>query len=65
MALSEGSLKQRILTNLQAGGFVTDNKHSMAHVMAEAIAKAVVAEIQENAQAVITSGSSAGSYKVE
>ncbi|WP_019615126.1 hypothetical protein [Psychromonas ossibalaenae] len=64
MALSKSSLKEKLETELKAQGFVLDGGFAMASKFAEAIANAVVDEITENAQVPVTSGSSAGSYKV-
>lgn len=64
MAISKGSLKQKIETELKAKGFVLDGEFAMAGMMAEAIANAVVAEITQNAEVQVTGGSSAGTYKV-
>ena len=46
-------------------GFVTEGEHVMAGKMAQAIANAVVDEIQANAKAVIDSGSSSGNWPVQ
>ncbi|MFA0715762.1 hypothetical protein AB4622_07060 [Vibrio splendidus] len=64
MAISKGSLKQKIETELKAKGFVLDGEFAMAGMMAEAIANAVVDEITQNADVQVTGGSSAGTYKV-
>ncbi len=64
MAISKGSLKQKIETELKAKGFVLDGEFAMAGMMAEAIANAVVDEITQNAEVQVTGGSSAGTYKV-
>ncbi|MEZ8343470.1 hypothetical protein AB6D05_15305 [Vibrio cyclitrophicus] len=64
MAISKGSLKQKIETELKAKGFVLDGDFAMAGMMAEAIANAVVDEITKNAEVQVTGGSSAGTYKV-
>lgn len=64
MALSKTSLKTKIETELKAQGIVIDGEHAQASKFAIAIANAVVDEINQNAQVVVTSGSSAGSYKV-
>ncbi|UTM59201.1 hypothetical protein L4174_021070 [Photobacterium sp. CCB-ST2H9] len=64
MALDKDSLKQKIIDNLKAKGFVTEGEHAAAGDMADAIAAAVVDEITENAQVSVTGGSSEGSYKV-
>ena len=59
--ISDSSLKSKIETNLKACGIkLTDSNKCMAN----AIAKAVVAEIQANAEVAVASGSSAGTYKV-
>jgi hypothetical protein len=65
MALSKSTLKDRIVTELQAQGFVTEGEHAMALKMAQAIANAIVDEIQANAKATVQSGSSAGSWPIE
>lgn len=64
MALSKASLKERLITELQAQGFVTEGEHAMVQKMAEAIANAVVDEILQNAFVLVTAGSSSGTYKV-
>lgn len=64
MAISKASLKQKIETELKAKGFVLDGEFAMAGMMAEAIANAVVDEINQNAKVIVESGSSAGSYNV-
>ncbi|MEZ8662313.1 hypothetical protein AB6D63_02640 [Vibrio splendidus] len=64
MAISKGSLKKKIETELKAKGFVLDGEFAMAGMMAEAIANAVVDEITQNAEVKVTGGSSAGTYKV-
>lgn len=65
MALSKGALKGRIITEMEALGATSTGEHSWVEKMAEALANAVVDEIQSNAQVPVTSGSSAGTYKVE
>ncbi|EKO3495988.1 hypothetical protein LO872_002668 [Vibrio fluvialis] len=65
MALSKASLKERLITELQAQGFVTEGEHAMAQKMAEAIANAVVDEITVNSKVDIKSGSSAGKWEIE
>lgn len=64
MALSHSSLKQRIITAMESQGAKASGEHSWVSRFADAIASAVVAEIQENAEVPVTSGSSAGVYKV-
>ncbi|WP_153448733.1 hypothetical protein [Vibrio algicola] len=65
MALSKTGLKQRILTELTAKGFTVSGEHSRNADYAEAIANAIVDEIQANAKAIVSSGSSAGSWPVK
>lgn len=65
MALSKSQLKQRIISELESKGFVTSGEFAMAGLMAEAIANAVVDEIQSNAKALVNSGSSSGNWPVE
>lgn len=65
MALSDSILKSMIVSELQAQGFVTGGEHARSEQLAEAIAKAVVAHITAAAEVPVTSGSSAGSYKVK
>lgn len=65
MALSKSSLKDKIITELEAQGFVTEGEHAMAGKMAQAIANAVVDEITANAKAAVTSGSSAGNWPIK
>ncbi|NOH68758.1 hypothetical protein [Vibrio rotiferianus] len=64
MTLSKGSLKSKIIKELESKGFVTSGEFAQAGNMAEAIANAVVDEITQNAKVNVTGGSSAGSYKV-
>lgn len=64
MALSVHSLKQRIVAAMEAQGATAAGDHSWVGRFAEAIASAVVAEIQQNAEVQVTGGSSAGTYKV-
>lgn len=65
MALSKGQLKNRIVSEMQSQGATASGGHSWVNRMAEAIANAVVDEIQANAEVPVTGGSSAGTYKVE
>lgn len=50
MALSKEQLKTRIITEMEAQGATPSGEHSWVERFAEAIANAVVDEIQENAQ---------------
>lgn len=65
MALSKSALKGRIVSEMLAQGAAATGKHSWVNRMAEAIANAVVDEVQSNAEVPVTGGSSAGNYKVE
>lgn len=65
MALSKAQLKTRIASEMQAQGATASGEHSWVNRMAEAIANAVIDEIQANAAVPVTGGSSAGTYKVE
>ena len=65
MALSKSSLKGRIITEFEARGATATGKYSWVEKMAEAIANAVVDEVQQSAQVPVSGGSSAGSYKVK
>lgn len=58
MELSKASLKKRIITELQAKGFVTEGEFAQVGHMAEAIANAVVDEVNQNAKADVKGGSS-------
>lgn len=50
---------------MQRLGATATGEHSWVSRMAEAIANAVVDEVQANAEVPVTSGSSAGQYKVK
>jgi|TARA_A100001518_G_C1190494_1_gene36248 hypothetical protein len=65
MALNKSSLKGRIVSEMKAQGATATGEHSWVNRMAEAIANAVVDEVQSNAEVPVTSGSSAGNYKVK
>lgn len=65
MALSKSQLKNRIVSEMEAQGATASGQHSWVNRMAEAIANAMVDEIQANAQVPVTDGSSAGTYGVE
>jgi len=64
MAIENLSLKGRIIKAMNKLGFVTEGEFAMGAQLAEAIANAVVDEIQQNAVVTVTNGSSAGEYKV-
>jgi len=65
MALSKSQLKSRIVSEMKAQGATVTGEHSWVNRMAEAIANAVVEEVQGNAEVPVTAGSSAGNYKVQ
>lgn len=65
MALSKSALKGRIVSEMQSQGATANGEHSWLNRMAEAIANAVVDEVQSNAEVPVTGGSSAGNYKVK
>lgn len=65
MALSKQQLKDRIINEMAAQGATPSGEFSWVGRMAEAIAGAVVDEIQSNAEVPVSSGSSSGTYPVE
>lgn len=65
MALSKTQLKNRIISEMQAQGATATGEHSWVTRLAEALANAVVDEIQANAEVPVTGGSSEGQYKVQ
>ncbi len=65
MALSKSQLKSRIVSEMRAQGATAAGQYSWVNRMAEAIANAVVDEVQANAEVPVTGGSSAGTYKVK
>lgn len=65
MALSKEQLKWRIVAEMEALGASATGEHSWVERFAEAIANAVVDEIQSNAEVPISGGISAGTYKVQ
>ena len=65
MALTQSSLEDKIEKNLKSQGFETRGTHGYAFKMCQAIAKAVVDEITQNAEVPVTGGSSSGIYKIK
>lgn len=65
MALSKTQLKSRIVAEMEAAGASASGEHSWVERFAEALANAVVDEIQSNAEVPVSGGSSAGTYKVQ
>ncbi len=63
MPLSQESLKQRIIEALEERSF-KQGEHSRLTILADAIAQAVVDEIQANAKVIVSGGSSSGTYDV-
>ena len=64
MALDKAQLKNRIISEMEALGATSSGPHSWVERMAQALANAVVDEIQTNATAEVSGGSSAGSWPV-
>lgn len=64
MALNHSSVVSSAMGKLSSKGFVTGNNHAQQQVMVEAIVEAVIEAITRDAQVIVASGSSAGSYKV-
>jgi len=62
MALVASDLQSLIDSKVQSAGF--DLSKSSFQIMSKAIAEAVVEHITANAQVVVSSGSSAGTYTV-
>ncbi|MCK0744107.1 MULTISPECIES: hypothetical protein [Chromohalobacter] len=65
MALSKSQLKSRIVSEMRAQGATATGEYSWVNRMAEAIANAVVDEVQSNAEVPVTGGSSSGTYEVK
>lgn len=61
MSLSKSGLKSEILSEMEALGFVT-GAYSRFHILAEAIANAVVDHITGNALVTTTSGAPDGEH---
>mgnify|MGYP000563109558 CR=1 FL=1 len=59
------SLQPMIVAEMKAQGATATGEFSWVNRLAEAIANAVVDEVQSNAEVPVTGGSSAGNYKVE
>jgi phage replication-related protein YjqB (UPF0714/DUF867 family) len=64
MAMDANKLEDLIINKLEDAGFKTSGKHAYAKVMVNAVAEAVVEHISNQAEVSVTSGSSAGIYKV-
>ncbi|MBB1312516.1 hypothetical protein [Aliivibrio sp. SR45-2] len=64
MPINNGSLKAKIVKEMNAKGMVTEGEFAKAADLAEAIANAIVDEITTNGLVVIDKGSSEGSYKI-
>lgn len=64
MALNASALEALIISHLQTAGFNTNGQHSAVQILANAVARAVVEHISVAAEVPVTSGSSAGTYKV-
>lgn len=64
MAVAKDALAARIVAEMEAQGASAAGEHSWVNQLADAIAAAVVDEIQQNAEVPVSSGSSAGTYPV-
>lgn len=64
MALSGSTLGAKIVQELKAAGFAPVGEHQVNGPFWDAIGKAIVAHINESAEVPVTTGSSAGTYKV-
>ncbi|MGL6026797.1 MAG: hypothetical protein ACRC0U_06870 [Vibrio sp.] len=64
MALADSELKDEIVAQLERKGFVTTGQFAKSADLAEAVAIAVVKIMTRDAEVVVTSGSSAGTYKI-
>ncbi|MGF1710146.1 hypothetical protein [Vibrio sp. 99-70-13A1] len=64
MALEVDATKQELIQELQARGFVTEGEFSQNSPLMEAIAAAMVTVIKRDAEVIINTGSSNGTYKV-
>lgn len=64
MALSGNTLGAKIAAELEAAGFLPKGEHTVNQPFWNAIGKAIVAHINESAEVPVTTGSSAGTYKV-
>lgn len=64
MALSSDSLRGKIINNLEEYGFKA-NEHGRMDELADAIAKAVVAEITGSAEVIVKGGGSYGGEKAK
>lgn len=64
MALSSSKVTNSVMNKLRSNGFATDNNHAKQEEMVKAIVEALIESIQSDAQVIVASGSSAGTYKV-
>ena len=62
MALNKTTLKDMIISNLEALGIVTTGTHAKSHIMAQAVADAVVDHITAAAEVQTTSGAPDGEH---
>lgn len=65
MSLTQQSLSAKIVKEFENQGANASGQYSWVTKMADAIAQAVVDEIQSNAEVNVTGGSSSGTYKVQ
>lgn len=65
MAMSGSGLGALIVSELKAAGFSPTGDHTVNEPFWDAIGKAVVKHIQQNAVVPVTSGNSAGNWPVK
>lgn len=64
MAMTKETMAARIKTAVESAGFVLTGEHARTGEFIDALAEGVVDEIQTNAKANITSGSSTGQHPI-
>lgn len=65
MAMDGSGLGQKIVAELKNAGFSPTGDHTVDSPFWDAIGKAIVAHIQQNAKANVQSGNSAGQWPIE
>ncbi|ELB2104485.1 hypothetical protein QNZ87_003648 [Vibrio parahaemolyticus] len=65
MAMNASTMQSLVEDKLTAAGFELNNEHASTKAFIKAICEAVTEEIQANAKAQVTSGSSAGQWPIE
>ena len=64
MATTKEATKKELIKELKERGFVTDNQFSQNDPLMDAIAAAITTILTRDAEVIVTSGSSAGTYKI-